>query len=75
MGYLARPRAKYQGTLVIEPDNAGALVDLGGLPKEVAGNLKTGDVIELKVKRMPILQYKTVDVGSMYPEVENVEKL
>lgn len=70
MGYLAHPKAKHRGTLVIEPDNAGALVDLGGLPKEVSMKLKTGDIIELKVKRMPILSYK-YDVGSMYPEVKD----
>lgn len=65
-GYLSsrRTKAKYQGTLVIEPDNAGALVDLGGLPKEVSMKLKDNDIIELKVKRMPILSYKA-------PEVKN----
>lgn len=56
---------------MIEPDNAGALVDLGGLPKEVSIKLKDNDIIELKVKRMPILSYKTIDFGSMYPEVKN----
>lgn len=56
---------------MIEPDNSGALVDLGDLPKEVSIKLKTGDIIELKVKRMSILSYSTIDMGSMYPEVKD----
>ena len=42
---------------MIEPDNAGALVDLDDIPKEVMGNAKDGDIIGLFVKRMPIDEY------------------
>lgn len=48
---------KVRGFLVIEPDNAGALVDIGNIPKEVIGKLKNGDVVELQVRRMDILEY------------------
>ena len=52
-----RPKIQHWGRLVIEPDNAGALVDLDDIPKEVMGNAKDGDVIVLIVKRMPIDEY------------------
>lgn len=42
---------------MIEPDNAGALVDLDDIPKEVMGDAKDGDIIGLFVKRMPIDEY------------------
>ena len=42
---------------MIEPNNAGALVDLDDIPKEVMGNVKDGDIIGLFVKRMPIDEY------------------
>ena len=52
-----RPKIKHWGRLVIEPDNAGALVDLDDIPKEVMGNAKDGDIIGLFIKRMPIDEY------------------
>ena len=52
-----RYQAKARGFLVIEPDNAGALVDIGEIPKEVVGKLKEGDIVELQVRRMDILEY------------------
>lgn len=54
---LNRPKIKHWGKLVIEPDNAGALVDLDDIPKEAMGNAKDGDLIGLFVKRMPIDEY------------------
>ena len=54
---IPKEHIKYYGKLVIEPDNAGALVDLDDIPKNVMGGAKDGQDFGITVIRMPIDEY------------------
>lgn len=55
--FIPKNHIKYYGKLVIEPDNAGALVDLDDIPKNVMGGAKDGTEFGITVIRMPIDEY------------------
>lgn len=54
---IPKEHIKYYGKLVIEPDNAGALVDLDDIPKNVMGGANDGQDFGITVIRMPIDEY------------------